>query len=288
MKTVAILGPGLLGGSIALALRRRPGVRVAMWARRPEAVDELRARECCDLATDRIEEAVADADLVVLATPIGVMPALAERIVPHLAPFAIVTDVGSVKGPVVAALEPIFQGRARFVGSHPMAGSEKTGMSAARADLFAGAACIVTPGGRTDAGAAAAVSDFWKSLGGRVHTLSPAAHDEATAWISHLPHLLAATLIEAVAAHAPGAFPIAGPGFRDTTRVAGGHPEMWTEILGANAGAVRKSLDALIEKLRDAARLLDLPAPERDPRMNAILTHAKTQRDPLGRPNHDA
>ncbi len=288
MKTVAILGPGLLGGSIALALREQPDVRVAMWARRNEAIEEVRAQECCDRASIQIEEVVAGADLVVLATPLGAMPGLAAQIVPHLEVTSIVTDVGSVKGPVVAALDPIFQGRARFVGSHPMAGSEQAGFKAARSDLFRGAACIVTPSETTNREATAQVSEFWESLGCTVHTFSPSDHDRAVAWISHLPHLLAAGLVNAVAAHAPSALEICGPGFRDTTRVAGGHPGMWTEILGSNAGAVRNSLEALIEKLRDLATLLDRPAPERDSLMNEILTHAQTERDRLGYLNQDA
>ncbi|MEO8352298.1 MAG: prephenate dehydrogenase [Chthoniobacteraceae bacterium] len=288
MKTVAILGPGLLGGSIALALREQPDMRVSMWARRREAIEEVRAQECCDVASTQIEEVVAGADLVVLATPLGAMPELAAQVVPHLKKTSLVTDVGSVKGPVVAALDPIFQGRARFVGSHPMAGSEQAGLKAARADLFRGAACIVTPSEHTDAGATARISAFWERLGCTVHAFSPSDHDQAVAWISHLPHLLAAGLVNAVASQAQPAFEICGPGFRDTTRVAGGHPGMWTEILGSNSDAVRKSLEALIENLRDLATLLDRPAPERDALMNKILTQAQSQRDRLGYLNQDA
>lgn len=282
MKKVAILGPGLLGGSIALALRARGDTAVAVWARRAEAAAEVLSRGCADLASTDLREVVSGAALVILCTPVGSMPQLATDIAPHLAPGAIVTDVGSVKAPVVAALEPILRGRGEFVGSHPMAGSDQAGIEAARADLFAGAVCIVTPTPSTNAAAAAEVEVFWKSLGSSVRTLSPAEHDEVVALISHFPHLLAATLVDSVASTNPAAFDFAGPGFRDTTRVAGGPPGMWTEILHTNRHAVRKSAEAMVEKLREIIRLLASDFP--DQTMHEFLTRAKAQRDRLRLP----
>jgi prephenate dehydrogenase len=157
-----------------------------------------------------------------------------------------------------------------------MAGSEQTGIRAAREGLFDGAACIVTPNAASDAEAVAAVHAFWQLLGCRVLEVSPEAHDEIVALVSHLPHLLAATLVHTVLSENAAAFDFGGPGFRDTTRVAAGPPAMWDEILRTNRAAVRKSAEALIEKLREILTLLDRDAP-----MTEFLTQAKAQRDRL-------
>ena len=274
MKCLAILGPGLLGGSIALAARRVGGFRTALWARRAEAVAEIAALGIADAASTDLHTIVESADLVVLCTPIGVMPALAQEIADVISPAAIVTDVGSVKAGVVAGLGAILGGR--FIGSHPMAGSEQTGIRAAREELFDGAACIVTPAAGSDATALAAVRAFWQTIGCRVLEVAPAAHDEIVALVSHLPHLLAATLVHTVLAENACAFDFSGPGFHDTTRVAAGSPAMWDEILRTNRHAIRKSAEALIEKLRETLTLLDRDAP-----MTEFLTQAKAQRDRL-------
>ena len=279
MKTLAIIGPGLLGGSIALAARRAGGWRTALWARRAAAVAEIAALGIADAASTDLRGIVAGAELVVLCVPIGAMPALAREIADAISERTIVTDVGSVKASVVADVGAIFHGRGRFVGSHPMAGSEQTGIGAARAELFDGAACIVTPDAATDTGALAEVCAFWQTLGARVLEVAPAAHDEIVALVSHLPHLLAATLVQTVLAENARAFEFCGPGFRDTTRVAAGPPTMWAEILRTNREAVRKSAEAMIEKLRGIITLLDQDEP-----MTAFLTAAKTQRDRLRLP----
>jgi len=276
MTRLAIIGPGLLGGSIALAARRAGGFRVAVWARRDDAVTELEKRGLAEMASTDLAAIVHDADVVVLAVPIGAMAAVARQIASLAPPGAVITDVGSVKGPVVDELSAIFAQGGRFVGSHPMAGSEQTGLDAACAELFDGAPCIITPDARTDAAAVATIRSFWEALGGRVLELSPAAHDEIVALVSHFPHLLAAVLVNLVAERNAAAFAFAGPGFRDTTRVASGPPEMWAEILRSNHAAVRASLEAIIEKLREIATLLD-----HDASMTSILTQAKTQRDQL-------
>ena len=274
MKTLAIIGPGLLGGSIALAARRAGGLRTGLWARRAAAVAEIAAMGIADAASTDLRSIVAEADFIVLCVPIGAMPALAREIAGAISPRATVTDVGSVKASVVAELGAILGGR--FVGSHPMAGSEQTGLGAARAELFDGAACIVTPDAASDASATAEVRAFWQTLGARVLEVAPAAHDEIVALVSHLPHLLAATLVQTVLAENARAFEFCGPGFRDTTRVAAGPPAMWAEILRTNRDAVRKSAEAMIEKLRGIITLLGQDEP-----MTAFLTQAKAQRDRL-------
>ena len=143
---LAIIGPGLLGGSIAMAAREKmPGARISIWARREEALVDVGKRGIADFASTDLKAVTADADMIVFCVPIGVMAPLAEKMATFVSKDALITDVGSVKAPVVESLAPIFAGRARFVGSHPMAGSEQTGIEAARADLFEGAVCILTP-----------------------------------------------------------------------------------------------------------------------------------------------
>lgn len=288
-RRVAVLGPGLLGGSIALALvARQPGVAVSLWGRRPAFIDELRRHEWSGLATTDLAEAVDNASLVVLATPVGVMPQLAARLVDiGLADDALVTDVGSVKQPVVDQLTPLLAGTGvGFVGSHPMAGSEQTGMAAARADLFGGACCILTPRpaarGHDAAGDSAApagpsapsepwpdddprlarLAAFWLGLGCRVKYLPPQQHDAIMARISHLPHLVAALLVnQAIDGAGEGGVAAltsaAGPGFRDTTRVAAGDADMWTEILLENRHALVPLLQGLHQRVGSTLEILE-------------------------------
>ncbi len=199
-----------------------------------------------------------------------------------LAPDALVTDVGSVKGSVVAELAPIFERRVCFVGSHPMAGSEQTGMKFARADLFAGAVCILTPQPQSPPAAVGKLAAFWEKLGCTVRELTPEAHDEYVALISHFPHLLAASLVDMISRNNPAALEFCGPGFRDTTRVASGSPALWTGILLANRPAVRKSAQAMIEKLHEIITLLDSHYPEQA--MHEFLTQSKALRDSLRLP----
>ena len=277
MNRIAILGPGLIGGSIALALRRGGGSHVTLWARRAEAVREVIAAGCADAATADPAAAVKDADLVVLCVPVGAMGALADAIAPMIRSDCVITDVGSVKGPVLAELRPIFRGRGRFVGSHPMAGSEHTGLAAARANLFDGTACIVTPEPDTDAAALAVVCAFWESIGCRVAELPAAEHDECVALVSHLPHLLAAALVNTVAEKNEHAFRVVGPGFRDTTRVAAGPPAMWREILRENSAAVLPAIDALIAKLSDFRQTLALAGDGKE--IHDILATARATRN---------
>jgi prephenate dehydrogenase len=247
LRKLTILGPGLLGGSIGMAARhRKVAERVSVWARRPEAADEAYKVGAADEAVTDLAKAIAGAELVVLSTPIGVMRTLAEQIRSFLPLGCVVTDVGSVKYPVVTTLSEVLP---RFVGSHPMAGSEQSGIEAARRELFEGALCIVTPREDTDKAALQRVHDFWKALGCSVKTLSPEAHDEIVARISHLPHVVAAALVSAVCHDGEQKLNFAGPGFKDTTRIASGPVEMWTEICMENRQEIGRALDQLMEEL---------------------------------------
>lgn len=278
-EKLAIIGPGLLGGSIGLAVRHRKIARqTAIWARRVEAADQAWQLGAADVASHDIVQIVTNADLVILATPIGVMADLARQIKPHLRPGAVVTDVGSVKYPVVKALTHRLQPHARFVGSHPMAGSDQAGIEAARRDLFDNAVCIVTPTEDTDKSAEKLVHDFWKTLGCQVRTLTPQTHDEIVARISHLPHVVAAAVVNVVCHDDARVLDFTGPGFKDFSRIAGGPAEMWTEICLENRHEIARCLDSLIEHLGVIrAALENADAVE----MRAVLKRAKHYRDEL-------
>jgi prephenate dehydrogenase len=277
--TLAIFGPGLLGGSLGMAARQRKLARhVTVWARRPEAISEAVKRNAADDGTLDAAAAAKDADLVVLATTIGAMETLAREILPQLSSSAIVTDVGSVKYPVVVALEHALGGKARFVGSHPMAGSEQAGIEAAAADLFQDAVCIVTPTENTDKEALMQVARFWEAVGMKVRTLSPAAHDEMVARVSHLPHLAAAALMNFVCEHGNAPMQFCGNGFRDATRIAAGPAEMWKEICMVNREELRRAIDGMIEELSLARQMLEN---KDDVSLLAFLRRAKQLREEL-------
>jgi cyclohexadieny/prephenate dehydrogenase len=278
-KQLTVLGPGLLGGSIGLAARaRKVAGRVVLWARRPEACDEAVAAGAADAAGLDLAEAARDADLVVFATPVGIMGSLAAKLVPVLKPEALVTDVGSVKYPVVTELDSLFAGKARFVGSHPMAGSEQSGIGAARKELFEGSVCILTPTDRTDAGAVQQVAEFWKSLGASIRTLPPLEHDEVVALVSHLPHLVAAALVNLVCSDGPRPLEFAGGGLRDTTRIASSPPGMWQEICSTNREEVCRALARFIEQLESVQAML---RNREDANLTAYLKRAKFFRDEM-------
>jgi prephenate dehydrogenase len=278
---VAIFGPGLIGGSVALALRARcPGTAITIWGRRAEQLAEILNRSIADAVETDPVAAVRNADLVILCTPIGVMKELAQKIAPHLAPDAVVTDAGSVKLSVVEQLNPIL-GR-RFVGAHPMAGSERSGFQAARADLFDGAPCIVTPLAESDPPAVAKTTDFWKLLGCSVTAMPPREHDRLVARISHLPHALAFALVNLVLdTLPPGSQNLAGGSFRDGTRVAASDPALWTGILTENRTEVAAALREMAALLESMASSL---AGEKSDSLLDFFTTAKHHRDSLPLP----
>lgn len=198
-------------------------------------------------------EAVRCADLVILCTPVGRLASLLSEISPALAEGTLVTDVGSTKRAVVEAAERLLPSFVHFVGGHPMAGSEKRGVQFARADLFDQAVCILTPTHRTAAMALSAVETFWRSLGMRTTQLNPADHDLLLADVSHLPHAVAGALI---AMQDDAAFNLCGKGFLDMTRIAGGDPGLWRDILLENRENVRRSLGRFITNLNAFDQLL--------------------------------
>ncbi|MDX2165592.1 MAG: prephenate dehydrogenase [Deltaproteobacteria bacterium] len=252
-ERAAIVGVGLIGGSLALAAKQAGLIGEAIGVGRSEAnLAVARQRGLVD-RTVRDLAALGAVDLVVLAVPVRSTAAMVETLLPHVPAGALLTDVGSVKGEIVAAVEALLPVERRFVGAHPIAGSEDSGATAARADLFHGAACILTPTPRTDRGALGRIRALWEGVGARVEEMSPAAHDQALAWVSHLPHVVAYALVRALAAVDPALAGLAGGSWRDTTRVAASSPELWRDIFLANADALAaatQTFAAEVERLR--------------------------------------
>ncbi|TDU81199.1 prephenate dehydrogenase [Prosthecobacter fusiformis] len=359
--TIAIYGPGLLGGSLALAIQERlPGSSLRLWARRESAQEAILARGIqAEFYTDATAAATG-ASLIILCTPVETMPALAAQIaMADLSPDTLITDVGSVKGSVVRALDPILG--PRFIGSHPMAGSEKAGIETARASLFQNATCLITPGARTPPSASSPevtgartppsasspevtgartppsasppevtgartppsasppevtgartppsasspevtgartppsasspeatgarttpsaspltrLRTFWQTLGCNVLEMSPDEHDEKVARISHLPHMMAAVTTLAALRTDPTAVSCVANGFRDTTRVAGGDPGLWTGIALENRTALLSQLQAASATLTELLEILGKPDEEE---LRRFLAEAQTLR----------
>jgi len=253
-RKITIIGVGLLGGSIGLAARqRRLAKEIAGYARREKTIAEAEKIGALDYATTDLLAAVSGADLVILCTPLAQMPMLLKQFLPALKRGAIVTDVGSVKADVVRELESLVKkAGAHFVGSHPMAGGEKMGVLAAKADLYANAVCVVTPTKKSNAAAVRKVEQFWKSLGARLLRLDAAQHDLLVSRTSHLPHVAAAALASLVLdpKHPKSQVGLCATGFRDTTRIASGSPEMWRDIALANRKNVSQSVDVFVSELK--------------------------------------
>ncbi|HEX4120844.1 MAG TPA: prephenate dehydrogenase/arogenate dehydrogenase family protein [Verrucomicrobiae bacterium] len=254
-NNISIVGAGLLGGSIALAVKHRKlASKVVAYVRSDSTLALCERLSIADVVTKDIKTAVESADLVILCTPLSQMPALASKMRPFLKPGTLVTDVGSVKATVVNELEPLFrQVGTEFIGSHPMAGSEKIGVGAARADLFQNAVCLVTPTCRSSAAVVTKIETFWKDLGGSLIRMDPETHDDLVSRSSHLPHVVAAELANYVLSpvHPKEQALVCANGFRDTTRIASGSPEMWRDIALANRKNLGRVLGVFIEDLQE-------------------------------------
>jgi len=278
IKRVAILGAGLLGGSVAISAQQHiPNLEVVLWARNPDAVTQAKAIGLSGATTD-FEEAISGADLIILATPVGIMESLATRLLKIRGNETfIITDVGSVKRLPHDKIDSLVEDtQVSYVGSHPMAGSEKKGISAAFGELLNGAACIVTSNDmERDAEDIASLDAFWSALGCRVRQMSPEDHDYAVARISHFPHAMA-SMTAMVGLSFEDIAELAGGGLRDTTRVAAGDPELWTEIMLENRDALQRSVAESICELNHFQQILkenDVDA------MQKYLVEAKRRRD---------
>ena len=256
LGSVSVMGPGLLGGSVALASKYVKSIKaVSLWARRKEALAELNESEAADIISDDVVEVVGESDIVVLATPVGALGDLVEIILPHLKKGAVITDLCSVKVSAVDVVDKIISQSSRddvnFVGAHPMAGSESGGFENARADLFKDAVCAVTPGTSSSKGSEEIVINFWQSIGCRCIKMNPVSHDELVARVSHLPHVVASAIVGTVFKGPSEAHLLAGSGLKSMTRIAGGSPDMWAEIICQNKDAIGNAMEDHIDLLND-------------------------------------
>ena len=280
---VAIIGTGLIGGSLGIALRaQRIAGMVVGVGHRKVSLDRAFEMGAVDEATLDAHTAVAEADLVVLATRVGLILQHVNELVPYMKPGALLTDVGSIKAAICNAARTAMKNHrgppVRFVGSHPLAGSEQRGIAAARENLFQGATCVLTPEADTDpdGSGAAQLRAMWETVGCRVMEFSPAEHDQLLAEVSHLPHVTAAALINSVS---ETALPLASSGFADTTRIASGDPGLWADICLENRDSLLPALENMRRELenfaaaihdQDASRLAHLFMTARQCRNNHI------------------
>ena len=281
IRRLCVVGPGLLGGSVALAARARQlaGEIVVVGRSEASVAPSVRAG-AADRGTTDLAAGLRGVDLCVLATPVATLERQLAAVWAAAEPGIVITDVGSTKGRIVATAERLAAERPLdFVGSHPMAGSERAGFAEARADLFVAATVILTPTERTTPAALARVRAFWDAVGGRVTVLDPLTHDRATAAVSHLPHLVADALVDAVLRMDPAFLEVAARGFRDTTRIAASSPPVWREIFQDNRAALAEALAAFrksLDHLEAVIALGDAAAVE------AELERIKQHREKLG------
>jgi cyclohexadieny/prephenate dehydrogenase len=251
---IALIGIGLIGGSIARVARREGlASEIAISTRRPQTLDRARDLGLGDRYTLDAAEVVRDADCVILCAPVGSSGAIAEAIAPALKPGAIVSDVGSVKGDVVRQMLPFLPEDVHFVPAHPVAGTEESGPDSGFADLFKGRWCILTPPEGTDAAATEKMAAFWQACGSKIEVMTPEHHDMVLAITSHIPHLIAYNIV-GTAAHleevtASEVIKFSAGGFRDFTRIAASDPTMWRDVFLHNKEAVIEMLGRFIEDL---------------------------------------
>lgn len=257
---VAIIGLGLLGGSIGLAVKARGlAITTTGWDREASVRERAAARGLVDQVCERAEDAVAAADLVILCVPVGAMGEAAQAIAPGLKPNAIISDVGSSKAAVAEALAAALPG-ACIIPAHPVAGTEQSGPDAGFATLFAGRWCIITPPEGVDPAALAALSDFWTALGSKVELMDAAHHDLVLAVTSHIPHLIAYTIVGTASdledVTQSEVIKYSAGGFRDFTRIAASDPVMWRDVFLTNKGAVLEMLGRFSEDLTALQRAI--------------------------------
>ncbi len=279
LNKIVIVGAGLIGGSFALALKQAGAVQAIVGVGRRSAT-LARAKELgiIDVASTSMEEAVTDADLVLLAAPVAQTGAILAALAPHLQPGTVVTDAGSTKTDVVAAArEALGKKISQFVPGHPIAGRETNGPDAAIVDLYHGKKVVLTALPENDPHDVARVAWAWDQCGAAIHHLTPQQHDQVFAAVSHLPHLLAYALVDDVAhkPHADLLFQFAASGFRDFTRIAGSSPEMWRDISLANKSALLDELDAYMVQL---TRMRELLVAEDGMSLQAIFSNAQQAR----------
>jgi prephenate dehydrogenase len=278
---LSIVGLGLLGGSVAKAARAASlAQEIVGVGRNPKSLEPALRERAVDRITTDLAEGVSGADMIVLATPVATLERQLPAVWQAASAHALLTDVGSTKAGIVKAAETLSASRPlSFVGSHPMAGSNLSGFSVARGDLFTGATIILTPTDRTPAESIKRVTEFWEAMGGRVTVMDPATHDRAVAAISHLPHLVVDALVAAVVDMDPRFLEVAARGFKDTTRIAASDPAVWREIFQQNREALGEALAAFRGAL---GRLEGILAAGDDAAIESALESIRKTRAELG------
>ena len=275
--TIAIIGIGLIGGSIGMTLRRRGLAKhVIGIGRKTSRLRGAKQMGALTAITTNIAGGVADAELIVVCTPVRSIPQLVREAAATCPPGSLITDVGSTKTEIVASLRKGLPEKVTFLGSHPLAGSEKEGYRFAQGGLFEERVTVITPSPSTPPAAIRRLSRFWTDLGARVVQMSARQHDRALAGTSHLPHLVASVLAASTPAED---LPLTGRGWLDTTRVASGETEMWQQILLSNQGHILKSLDKFEKLLASLRRALHQ---EDSAKIYKILEAGKQNRDAVG------
>jgi prephenate dehydrogenase len=277
IHTLTIVGVGLIGGSIGLAAKKRGMAnRVVGIGRHRESLERAKSLGVLDSFSLDLTSAVRDADVVVFCTPVDQIADQVLAAAPCCAAGTLLTDAGSTKGQIVKAIEGRLPAGVTFVGSHPLAGSEKRGPEHAEANLFQDRLTVITPTSQTEPAAVERTKSFWQALGSRVRLMTPEDHDRALALTSHVPHLLASALAGILP---PELNELTATGFRDTTRVAAGDPGLWKAICEHNSHAILNALDSLTGRLDEFRNVLQTGDWSR---LDSLLTQAKKVRDALG------
>ncbi len=273
-RRVAILGVGLLGGSVALALRRaRPQVTLVGLARSQDKARQLEQSQIVNATADSIEASVNDCDVVVVASPVDRIAPMAIEAANHCGADCLITDVGSTKGRIVDEVMRDPRAAGKFVAAHPIAGSEKSGARHASADLLDGKVVVITPVDQTDENLLEKADHFWRLCGAVTTRMSPAEHDAHLAAVSHVPHLVSALVARMTI---PEARSLVGSGWQDITRVAAGDPTLWTAICRENSAAIRRELGKFSAELNRLCRIIDQ---EEDEALLSWLAEAKRMKE---------
>ena len=280
MNKLVIFGVGLIGGSVALALKKAGSrTHIVGVGRSEKSLKEALKLNVIDALETNIHKAVTDADLILIAAPVAQTKAILQSIQAHLGVNTVITDAGSTKGDVLTCAKEILGEQfSQFVGGHPIAGAEKSGVSAAKSDLFLGKNVVLTPAPETNIHAVHRASELWQVCGANVSEMSAETHDSIFAAVSHLPHLLAFALVDDIAArpNAEQLFSFAASGFRDFTRIAGSHPEMWRDISLANKEALLGEINAFEVELSQIKQYL---ANENGAGLQALFERASVARN---------
>ncbi len=276
---VAIVGTGLIGGSIGLGLKESGlATSIIGIGHRKVSINKALKIKAIDEGTTSIEKAAKQADIIILATSVNLIPDYAKKIIPLMKESAILTDVGSTKDYIVSQVNREIKsrcggGKSNFIGAHPLAGSEQRGIDSARSDLFEGSVCVLTPTDLNPKKDIIRLSNMWKALGARISIMTPSKHDEILALVSHLPHFVASSLAGVIDEKH---WKFAASGLRDTTRIASGDPELWLSISKQNKQEIIKALKCFSKEVECTINDLEK---ENDKKLLGRLKKAKTVRD---------